>query len=133
MNPLLTTPTTTPQAARDYLTGLHNAGMLYHLDDSAAEIINTRSGLRIFTDDEATQADLRAGECFEHLNNDPHEFCLFLINPPSFEKTIAMEKLVAAIRDCPLDSIEAHLNSIGCDGNAFALKQAIEAINAIES
>ena len=37
MNPLLTTPTTTPQAARDYLTGLHNAGMLYHLDDSAAE------------------------------------------------------------------------------------------------
>lgn len=62
--------------AEDFIRSAHDAGKLWHLDDSP-------EGVEGFTQAEIGAFVLRRDECFEHTEGDPHEYCIFLTNRPA--------------------------------------------------
>ena len=56
------TPITTREGARAYLLALVAAGVAYHIEDRAADIVRP-DGSPLFTPEQAAGADIRADEC----------------------------------------------------------------------
>ena len=74
-------PLTSADAARDYIHYLIDLDIIYHLDDSAADMINFATGLPAFTPQLSNLLDTRADEIFQLLGNaEPFDIILATIN-----------------------------------------------------
>jgi hypothetical protein len=72
------------EAARNWLAGLHAADMLWHMDDSAASIVNLQTGESLWKSEaQAAIAEERRQELWRVADKtpgfDPHEVCLSLM------------------------------------------------------
>jgi hypothetical protein len=69
-----TKPLTSVTACKDFLTRLHKAGKMFHLDDDPSEFVDD-----LFTNEECGHLNLRVDEIFEQME-DPFDLCVKLIN-----------------------------------------------------
>lgn len=72
----MTSAITNRLQAEDFIRAAHDAGKLWHLDDSP-------EGIEGFTPAEIGMFCARRGECFEFTEGDPHEYCVFLSMRPA--------------------------------------------------
>jgi hypothetical protein len=72
---LLSTPLTTPAEAEAWMRSMTALGYGTHPDDPAAEIIDSRTGEALFTDEQAPLHDARMEEVFALLS-DPYDVAL---------------------------------------------------------
>lgn len=70
-------PITSSAEAAVFILALHDAGKLFHFDDSPETVIDARTGARTFTDSEAAALIQRVPELFEYLA-DPFELAVAL-------------------------------------------------------
>ena len=84
MKTYMTTKIKSYQDAQRFITELYFDDKLYHLDDSAKNIINLRTNERAFTDEECELLDKRVDEVFEYIA-DPFILCLALLNPEALQ------------------------------------------------
>lgn len=69
-------PITSRTEAENFMRAAHDAGKLWHLDDSPVCIVPA------FSRAEIGAFLLRRDECFEFCDGDPHEYCIFVSGRP---------------------------------------------------
>ena len=84
MNPLFTTPIETESDAQAFFFQLDQAGLLFHPEDRAEQVISAATGARLFTDEEAACINARIDEVFA-IMDDPCQYCLDLTRPATDE------------------------------------------------
>jgi len=76
MNALFTTPIANTADAEGFLFQLHDLGLSFHPEDSAASVVDSKTGNLLFTTAEASAIDERMDEVFQYMA-DP---CAYLLD-----------------------------------------------------